>query len=82
MTNMRADVAAVLSTLLRATADGRTPVVLRSGSERRAREVAQWLERMHGGRRIVFVSRTAPADIELRLPSRLPLPLVPRPTAR
>lgn len=78
MTDQRADIAAVLSTLLRATTDARTAVVVRSSSERQAQDLARWLEQMHGSKRTVIASRTASADIELRLPLRLTLPAAPR----
>ena len=43
-----------------------------------AQDLARWLEQMHGSRRTVIASRTAPGDIELRLPLRLTLPDAPR----
>lgn len=71
MTSPDAVVTAVFRTLLRATADAGTTVVLRAGGAVQARAVAQWLEHMHGSRRTVIASRSGRADVELRLPARL-----------
>lgn len=66
----RADVLAVLSTLARATADARIPVILRSRSTVQADALERWLLAVHGSRRTVIASRTLPALIEVRLPVR------------
>ena len=81
---MRADdavVTAVLSTLLRATADARTPVVLRSRRVAQARELSRWLAAAHGSARTVVLASSAapaesPAEIEVRLPARIVWPSV------
>jgi hypothetical protein len=76
---MRADdavVTAVLSTLLRATADARTPVVLRTRRLRQAYELAQWLAAAHGSARTVVLAPAGPAEIVVRLPVRLVWPRV------
>lgn len=72
-----AAVRAVFVTLARATADARTPVVLRSRSADQARDLALWLSRVHGSQRTVIASATACGLIELRLPSRLDWQAVP-----
>ncbi len=72
-----ATVRAVLSTLARATADGRTPVVLRTRKPGQARDLARWLARVHGSERIVIASATASGLIEVRLPLRVDWPAVP-----
>ncbi|MES3032687.1 MAG: hypothetical protein V4813_01675 [Gemmatimonadota bacterium] len=64
-------ITAVFRTLYRATVDTRATVVVRSGGERQARAVSQWLERAHGSRRTVIASRTAGGDVVLRLPASL-----------
>ena len=69
-------VTAVLSTLLRATADARTPVVLRSRRAEQARDLAQWLEAAHGSARTVRMATAGPALIEVRLPARVVWPRV------
>jgi hypothetical protein len=66
-----ATVRAVLTTLARATADGRTPVVLRTRSAGQARDLAHWLSRVHGSERTVIASGTVAGLIEVRLPVRL-----------
>lgn len=71
-------VTVVFRTLLRATADARSTVVLRSDDQATARAVAHWLARAHGSQRTVIASRTAAADIVLRLPARLEWNAVPR----
>jgi len=67
-------VSAVLRTLLRATADRRTPVVLRSGRAAQGEALALWLGRAHGSPRNVVVSHTGPAEIEVRLPAKMVWP--------
>ncbi len=69
-------VTAVLTTLLRATADPRTPVVLRSGRAEQARALAMWLADAHGSARTVTLDRIGSAAIEVRLPARLVWPRV------
>ncbi len=69
-------VTAVLTTLLRATADARTPVVLRSRREEQARELSRWLSAAHGSTRTVTLAMAGPAEIEVRLPARLVWPHV------
>ena len=76
---MQADdavVTAVLKTLLRATADARTPVVLRSRRVEQARELARWLAAAHGSARTVTLAAAGPAEIVVRLPARLVWPRV------
>jgi hypothetical protein len=72
-----AAVRAVLSTLARATADGRTPVVLRTRSAGQARDLARWLACVHGSERTVIASSSATGLIEVRLPTRLDWQVVP-----
>jgi hypothetical protein len=67
-------ITAVLSTLVRATVDAQTPVVLRTRRVEQARELAQWLEQAHGSRRVVIPSATASGAIEVRLPARMTWP--------
>jgi hypothetical protein len=74
MKNNQAVVTAVLTTVLRATADPSVPVVLRPGRTGQARDLAGWLERMHGSRRVVLVSPVAGGLIRVRLPSRIRWP--------
>jgi hypothetical protein len=69
-----AAVRAVLATLVRATADARVPVVLRTQSVSQARELERWLARAHGSQRVVIASATASGVIEVRLPRRLVWP--------
>ncbi|MBC7844405.1 MAG: hypothetical protein H7099_18985 [Gemmatimonadaceae bacterium] len=69
-----AAVRAVLATLVRATADRRIPVVLRTRRPQQARDLARWLARAHGSERIVIASATAAGLIEVRLPHRLEWP--------
>lgn len=69
-----AAVHAVLSTLVRATIDGRIPVVLRTNDPEQARELGHWLMRTHGSERIVIASATASGLIEVRLPRHLDWP--------
>ena len=75
--NATATVRAVLSTLARATADGRTPVVLRTSSAGQARHLARWLASVHGSERTVIASATMAGVIEVRLPTRLDWQVVP-----
>ncbi len=70
-------ISAVLSTLLRATMDQGTPVVLRTRRPEQAQELARWLEQVHGSQRIVVPSVTADADIAVRLPARMRWPAPP-----
>ena len=76
MTTPHAAIFAVFSTLARATADGRTPVVLRPGRPAQARDLARWLARVHGSDRAVITSAGARGLIEVRLPARLQWPAV------
>lgn len=69
-----AAVQAVLSTLVRATADGRIPVVLRTRRAEQARDLARWLSRAHGSDRTVIASHSESGLIEVRLPSRFDWP--------
>ena len=69
-----AAVQAVLSTLVRATADRRIPVVLRTRRPEQARDLALWLARAHGSERTVIASHSATGLIEVRLPRRLDWP--------
>ena len=71
-----AAVAAVLATLVRATADARVPVVLRTRRASQASDLACWLERAHGGARVVVPSATLRGDIEVRLPLQMVWPAV------
>ncbi len=66
---------AVLRTLLRATADARVPVVLRSHRPGQAEALARWLSVAHGSRRVVIASATARAPITVRLPARVAWPV-------
>ncbi|MCC7053459.1 MAG: hypothetical protein IT355_09335 [Gemmatimonadaceae bacterium] len=72
---------AVLGTLLRATADGRTPVTLRTRDPAQAAALSQWLSEAHGSRRTVRIAVRGPAAIEVRLPRRVawPAPQAARP---
>lgn len=76
---------AVLRTLVRATADQRTPVTLRTGDPARAAALARWLAAAHGSPRTVLAARAGHAEIEVRLPRRtrlpVPPPLLPLPPA-
>ncbi len=74
MYHRQAVISAVLTTLLRATVDERTPVVLRTRRADQARELALWLEAVHGSQRIVIPSQTASGQIEVRLPLRMVWP--------
>ncbi len=74
MRNNQAALTAVLTTVLRATADATLPVVLRTGRIDQARDLAGWLERMHGSRRRVIASRHARGPIQLSLPSQVDWP--------
>lgn len=65
---------AVLATVVRATADRRIPVVLRTRQPERARELARWLRAAHGSDRTVIASATARGLIEVRLPRRFDWP--------
>jgi hypothetical protein len=79
LSGMRADdavVTAVLATLLRATVDARTPVVLRSRRAAQARELSRWLAAAHGSARTVVIASAGPSVIEVRLPARLVWPRV------
>jgi len=69
-------VAAVLATLIRATVDADVPVVLRTRRASQARDLACWLERVHGGTRTVVPSVTQRGDIEVRLPLQMAWPAV------
>lgn len=69
-----AAVQAVLSTLVRATADERIPVVLRTRRPEQARDLARWLSRAHGSARTVIASHSEAGLIEVRLPSRFDWP--------
>ena len=69
-------VTAVLTTLLRATVDPRTPVVLHARRVDQARELARWLEAAHGSARTVMLAPAGPGVIEVRLPARLIWPTV------
>ncbi len=73
-----AAVTAVLATLVRATADARIPVVLRTRRASQATDLARWLERAHGGSRTVVPSVTLRGDIEVRLPRQMAWPAVDR----
>jgi hypothetical protein len=66
-----AALAAVFATLLRATADPATPVLLRTRRPDAARALEQWLTRAHGSGRTVIASATGRGMIEVRLPARL-----------
>ena len=83
MADMRATpdaaVIAVLRTLVRATADQRTPVTLRTRDARLAAALADWLAVVHGSGRIVRADLRAAAEIEVRLPRRMQWPLPPGP---
>jgi hypothetical protein len=74
MRNNHAAVTAVLTTVLRATADGAMPIVLRTGRPEQAQALAGWLERMHGSRRVVVASRWASGPIQVQLPRRMRWP--------
>ncbi len=74
MPNNQAALTAVLTTVLRATADGATPIVLRTGRPEQAQALAGWLERMHGSRRVVIASRWARGPIQVQLPCRMRWP--------
>jgi hypothetical protein len=65
---------AVLRTLVRATADARVPVVLRSHRPGQAEALARWLSAAHGSRRVVIASATARASITVRLPAHIAWP--------
>jgi hypothetical protein len=65
-----AAIRAVLATLARATADARVPVVLRSRRPDQARDLARWLEAVHGSHRTVIASGTVRGLIEVRLPAQ------------
>lgn len=69
-------VTAVLTTLLRATADPRTPVILRSRRVQQARELSRWLTAAHGSPRTVLLANKGSAEIEVKLPARLVWPRV------
>ncbi len=71
MTTPDAILLAVLRTLVRATADGSAPVVLRSRRPAQAAALARWLTQVHGSRRVVIASTTARAPVVVRLPARL-----------
>lgn len=70
-------VIAVLRTLVRATADARVPVVLRTRRPEQAQALAAWLNAAHGSGRLVIASACAPALIEVRLPARMQWPSPP-----
>jgi hypothetical protein len=75
----QATLSAVLATVLRATADARTPVVLRArGSSPRAHAqaaaLADWLSRAHGSRREVRIGSRSDGLIQVRLPPRVDWP--------
>lgn len=74
MRNNQAAVTAVLTTVLRATADAATPVVLRTVRPEQAQALAGWLERMHGSRRVVVASRWARGPIQVQLPCQMHWP--------
>ena len=76
MTSPDTAIRAVFSTLARATADGRTPVVLRPGRPAQARDLERWLARVHGSDRTVITSAGVRGLIEVRLPARLDWPAV------
>ena len=73
-----AAVHAVFATLVRATVDHRTTVVLRAPRPAQAAALARWLTAAHGSQRLVIASRHTPAEVEVRLPARLVWPPVPR----
>lgn len=62
---------AVLRTLVRATVDPRTPVVLRARHAWQAAVLAEWLASVHGNGRVVIASTTAHAAVVVRLPLRM-----------
>jgi hypothetical protein len=68
---------AVLATLVRATADARTPVVLRTRRPAQADELARWLTRAHGSRREVIAAPHGRGPIVVRLPARIDWPAIP-----
>ncbi len=68
---------AVFATLVRATVDARTTVVLRARRPAQAEALARWLTAAHGSRRMVLASPSASAEVEVRLPARLAWPPVP-----
>jgi len=72
-----AAVHAVFTTLVRATVDARSTVVLRAHRPGQAAALARWLTAAHGSERRVIASRHAPADVEVRLPAHLAWPPVP-----
>jgi len=75
MQSSQAVVIAVLRTLVRATADERAQVVLRTRDPVRARALGGWLALAHGSSRTVLASPTARGDIEVRLPARMVWPV-------
>jgi hypothetical protein len=72
-----AAVMAVLSTLVRATADPRVTVTFRTTSPGQAQELARWLAAAHGSPRQVIASGAdvRGAEILLRLPRRMIWPV-------
>jgi hypothetical protein len=74
----QATISAVLATLLRATVDASTTVVLRTRRPARDRalavELAYWLEQVHGSQRNVVTSATRCGEIEVRLPRDMTWP--------
>ncbi len=77
MRHGQAMISAVLSTLVRATVDARSTVVLRTRRAEHAIELARWLEQAHGSRRVVIPSTTQRGDIVVRLPTHVVLPQLP-----
>jgi hypothetical protein len=79
-----AAVMAVLSTLVRATADPRVTVTFRTASPGQARDLARWLAAAHGSPREVIASGADVhgAEILLRLPRRMIWPVPPEPPGR
>jgi hypothetical protein len=68
-------IAAVLTTLLRATVDSAIPVVLRRAQAAQVQALSQWLWRAHGSRRTVIAAAAlGAAPITLRLPARMSWP--------
>lgn len=67
-------ISAVLTTLLRATIDEGSPVVLRTRRPEQARELEHWLSQAHGSPRTVIRSVSATSEIEVRLPVRMRWP--------
>jgi hypothetical protein len=79
-----AAVMAVLSTLVRATADPRVTVTFRTTSPGQAHELARWLAAAHGSPRRVIASGedVRSAEILVRLPRRMIWPVPPQAPGR